>query len=65
MTLKIPQPLPVSPQEYQKANEDLTRQLINNSFFEFRSDIERIRSQKDKDLSLSMRRHQFLLMGAS
>jgi len=64
MSLKRSEPLPVAPPGYDRANEDLTRRIIQNSVLELRIDLEGVRGQTDKDTTLAMRRNQFLLMGA-
>lgn len=49
---------------YDPNNEQTTRRTIEQAFQDLRNDIIEIRDKTDKVASLSMKRHQFLLMGS-
>ena len=58
-------PLPVPAPEYDVANEAITRRTLEQALDLIENDVELAKTQGDKSGSLSMRRFQFLLMGAS
>jgi len=60
-TISLPQPL----QQYEQMNEQMARRAIEQAIQDLRSDIIQNRSQLDSEASNALRRHQFLLMGAS
>ena len=57
-------PLPITPQGWEYQNEQTLRRTIEQHFQNLRDDVIEIRDKTDKEASLSLRRHQFLLMGA-
>jgi hypothetical protein len=59
------QPLPVAPPAYSQANEQTTRRSVEQIIQDTNGKIDRSVSKEDKLSSLSLRRFQFLLMGAS
>jgi hypothetical protein len=61
---RIPLTLPVPEGQYNSFNESLTRRTLELEIQELRSEILRAKTQSDSVGSLSMRRFQFLLMGA-
>jgi|TARA_R110000824_G_scaffold167021_1_gene343801 hypothetical protein len=65
MTLKTYRTLNVAPKEYEQNNESLSRQTIEQNFQDVSSDILATKTQTDRDSSLSLRKYQFLLLGAS
>lgn len=65
MSLKTYRPLSVPPSEYEEYDERLSRKTIEQNFQEVSSDIYAAKTQDDKDSSLSLRKYQFLLLGAS
>ena len=58
-------PLPVAPQEYSNIDQSILRSTIEGTIVDINSDIGGATQMKNKKSSLSVRRHQFLLMGAS
>jgi hypothetical protein len=65
MTLKVYRPLNVATEEYEQVNEGISRRTIEQNFQDVSSDIHSVKTQSDKDSSLSLRKYQFLLLGAS
>ena len=65
MTLKVYRPLNVAPSEYDETNERVSRRTVEQNFQDVSSDIQSVKTQSDKDSSLSLRKYQFLLLGAS
>jgi len=65
MTLKVYRPLNVATKEYEQVNEGISRRTIEQNFQDVSSDIHSVKTQSDKDSSLSLRKYQFLLLGAS
>ena len=61
----IRNPLPVPLEEYDNQNEAVTRRTIEFAFDQIETDIDAAKKRDDKTTSLSLRRFQFLLMGAS
>lgn len=57
--------LPLASNEYNPADEQLMRRTVENAISDLRVDILETRATSDKTASLGLRRHQFLLMGAS
>jgi len=58
-------PLPVAPQEYSNIDQSILRSTLEGTIIDINSDIGGANEMKNKISSLSVRRHQFLLMGAS
>jgi hypothetical protein len=65
MTLKVYRPLNVATEEYEQVNEGISRRTIEQNFQDVSSDIHSVKTQSDRDSSLSLRKYQFLLLGAS
>ena len=65
MTLKTYRALNVAPREYEQGDENLSRQIIDQNFQDVSSDVHSVKTQSNKDASLSLRKYQFLLLGAS
>ena len=65
MTIKQYRALNVAPPEYQQHDEGISRRTIEQNFQDVSSDIHAVKTQDDKDTSLSLRKYQFLLLGAS
>ena len=65
MSLKVYRPLNRAPEEYQEYDESMSRRTIEQNFQDVSSDIHAVKIQADKDSSLSLRKYQFLLLGAS
>ena len=65
MTLKTYKALNVAPEEYEQYDEGLSRRTIEQNFQDVSSEIYSATTQDDKDSSLSLRKYQFLLLGAS
>ena len=57
-------PLPTVTPERDIHNEQIMRRQVEQHFSDLRNDVIEIRDKTDKEASLSLRRHQFLLMGA-
>ena len=64
-TLKSYRALNSAPHEYEEMDESISRRTIEQNFQEVSSDIYSVKNQADKDSSLSLRKYQFLLLGAS
>ena len=58
-------PLPVAPQEYSNIDQSILRSTLEGTIVDINSDIGNANQMKNKISSLSVRRHQFLLMGVS
>jgi hypothetical protein len=65
MSLKVYRPLNRAPEEYQEYDESISRRTIEQNFQDVSSDIHAVKVQADSDSSLSLRKYQFLLLGAS
>ena len=65
MSLKVYRPLNRAPEEYQEYDESMSRRTIEQNFQDISSDIHAVKVQADSDSSLSLRKYQFLLLGAS
>ena len=65
MSLKVYRPLNRAPEEYQEYDESISRRTIEQNFQDVSSDIHAVKIQSDSDSSLSLRKYQFLLLGAS
>tara|TARA_R100001377_G_C3174187_1_gene104190 strand:- start:387 stop:590 length:204 start_codon:yes stop_codon:yes gene_type:complete len=65
MPLKSYRGLNEAPQEYEAFDESMSRRTIEQNFQDVSSDLESVKTQDDKDSSLSLRKYQFLLLGAS
>ena len=58
-------PLPVADEDYARTNEAITRALIEQMIDVAYNEITVVENLTNKPSTLSMRRHQFLLMGAT
>ena len=65
MPLKTYRPLNNGPEEYEVFDESMSRRTIEQNFDDVSSDINAVKTQTDKDSSLSLRKYQFLLLGAT
>ena len=65
MPLKSYRGLNEAPQEYEAFDESMSRRTIEQNFQDVGSDIHAVKVQADRDSSLSLRKYQFLLLGAS
>ncbi len=65
MTIKSYQTLNSAPSEYEERDESVFRRTIEQNFQDIGSDIHAVKVQADRDSSLSLRKYQFLLLGAS
>jgi len=65
MSIKVYRPLNRAPHEYEEYDESMSRRTIEQNFQDVSSDIHAVKIQADKDSSLSLRKYQFLLLGAS
>jgi len=65
MSIKSYRALNRAPQEYQEYDESMSRRTIEQNFEDVSSDIQAVKVQADSDSSLSLRKYQFLLLGAS
>ena len=57
--------LPVAAHEYGQTTEQTMRRTVEQTFQDLRNDVIEVRDTTDKVASLAVKRHQFLLMGAS
>tara|TARA_R100000231_G_scaffold133542_1_gene106502 strand:- start:1584 stop:1787 length:204 start_codon:yes stop_codon:yes gene_type:complete len=65
MAAKTSIPLPIADQEYDQQNELVTRRLIEQAIQDINSDVGNTQTLQQSNVSKAVRRHQFLLMGAS
>jgi hypothetical protein len=65
MTIKSYRALNSAPLEYEERDESISRRTIEQNFQDVSSDLYSAKTQNDKDSSLSLRKYQFLLLGAS
>ena len=65
MTIKTYRSLNRATEEYEEYDESMSRRTIEQNFQDVSSDIHAVKIQADKDSSLSLRKYQFLLLGAS
>jgi len=65
MAEKTSIPLPLASQEYDETNESITRRTIEQAVQDINSEIGTVKTMQQSSVSKSIRRHQFLLMGAS
>jgi len=65
MSIKSYRALNRAPQEYEEYDESMSRRTIEQNFQDVSSDIHSVKIQADRDSSLSLRKYQFLLLGAS
>jgi|TARA_R100001480_G_scaffold106022_1_gene108329 hypothetical protein len=65
MAEKSAVPLPVAPQEYSDIDQSVLRSSIEGVIVDINTDIGGANKMKNKISSLSIKRHQFLLMGSS
>ena len=65
MAEKSAVPLPEAPQEYSDIDQSVLRSSIEGVIVDINTDIGGANKMKNKISSLSIKRHQFLLMGSS
>ena len=65
MTIKTYRSLNRATEEYEEYDESMSRRTIEQHFQDVGSDIHAVKVQADRDSSLSLRKYQFLLLGAS
>jgi len=65
MSINPYRPLNRAPHEYEEHDESMSRRTIEQNFQDVSSDIHSVKIQADRDSSLSLRKYQFLLLGAS
>ena len=65
MSIKLYRALNRAPREYEEYDESMSRRTIEQNFQDVSSDIHSVKIQADRDSSLSLRKYQFLLLGAS
>ena len=65
MAEKTSIPLPLASQEYDETNEAITRRTIEQAIQDINAEIGTLKAMQQSNISKSVRRHQFLLMGAS
>jgi hypothetical protein len=65
MTIKSYRALSSAPSEYEEADESISRRTIEQNFQDVASDVYDAKTQNDKEGSLSLRKYQFLFLGAS
>ena len=65
MANKATLPLPISPLEYEQLNESITRRQLEQIIQDLNAEITLLRTMQQSVTSRSVRRHQFLLKGAS
>ena len=65
MSIKLYRALNRAPREYEEYDESMSRRTIEQNFQDVSSDIHAVKVQADSDSSLSLRKYQFLLLGAS
>ena len=65
MAEKSSVPLPIAPLQYSNVDQSILRSTIEGALLDINNDIGNANRLKSKPSSLSVRRHQFLLMGAS
>ena len=56
--------LPLAQQEYNSNDEAVTRRIVEQAIQDLGIDIGRLQKMQDVTISKSVKRHQFLLMGA-
>ena len=64
-TIKSYRALNQVPIDYEEYDESMSRRTIEQNFQDVSSDIQAVKVQADRDASLSLRKYQFLLLGAS
>lgn len=65
MAEKSSVPLPIAPPQYSNVDQSILRSTIEGTIVDINNDVANANKMKNKISSLSIRRHQFLLMGAS
>jgi len=58
-------PLPVAPEEYSVLDQSNMRSGLEGTILDIHVDIAGAKRMQNKESSLSIKRHQFLLMGSS
>tara|TARA_R100000479_G_scaffold71412_1_gene34606 strand:+ start:317 stop:520 length:204 start_codon:yes stop_codon:yes gene_type:complete len=65
MAEKTTIPLPLPNSDYDEVNEAVTRRTIEQAIQDINSEVGTVKTMQQSSVSKSIRRHQFLLMGAS
>jgi hypothetical protein len=65
MPIKSYRALNSAPSEYEETDEGISRRTIEQNFQDVASDLHNVKTQNDRDGSLSLRKYQFLFLGAS
>ena len=65
MAEKTSVPLPLANQEYDEINEAITRRTIEQALQDVNAEVGTLKKMQQSVVSKAVRRHQFLLMGAT
>ena len=65
MAEKTSLPLPLANQEYDEINEAITRRTIEQALQDVNAEVGTLKKMQQSVVSKAVRRHQFLLMGAT
>jgi len=65
MTQKTYLPLPGAPQGYESQEEQTFRRTVEQNFKDVATDVNNLESAEASSISKTMRKYQFLFMGAS
>ncbi len=65
MTQKTYIPMPVAPPGYESQEEQTFRRTVEQNFESVASDVNNLESAESPSISKTMRKYQFLFMGAS
>ena len=58
-------PLPLASSEYNESNESITRRTIEQALQDVNAEVGTLKKMQQSVVSKAVRRHQFLLMGAT
>tara|TARA_R100000773_G_C4205085_1_gene106271 strand:+ start:564 stop:767 length:204 start_codon:yes stop_codon:yes gene_type:complete len=58
-------PLPLASPEYNESNESITRRTIEQALQDVNAEVGTLKKMQQSVVSKAVRRHQFLLMGAT
>jgi hypothetical protein len=58
-------PLPLASSEYNETNESIARRTIEQAFQDINAEVGTLKKMQQSVVSKAVRRHQFLLMGAT
>lgn len=65
MSFRDTAPLPIAPFDYDAVDQERLREIITENLLQLGNDLAQVETFERKTSSLAMRRHQFLLMGAT